>query len=176
MQYLIANRKITMFLCFFGIIFFYSYYSYLQELLLADKSLKLNVNVVMGFQNVIGLLISLIILKASYNASLVECLHPGDFIVGGLTFGSMYCSNFALKFVDYPFMVLAKSAKTIPIIIVGGLRGVYKITKMQIIMALMITAGLIIFDSNKLKKLDLDNILGIALILSSLIFDGLVSS
>ena len=35
-------------------------------------------------------------------------------MVGGLTFGSMYCSNFALKFADYPFVVLSKSAKIMP--------------------------------------------------------------
>ncbi len=35
-------------------------------------------------------------------------------MLGGLTFGSMYCSNFALKFVNYPFVVLSKSAKIMP--------------------------------------------------------------
>lgn len=35
-------------------------------------------------------------------------------MVGALCFASMYCSNFALKFVNYPFVVLAKSAKIMP--------------------------------------------------------------
>ena len=56
----------------------------------------------------------IIVLKTSYKASLAECLTQEDFEVGLLTFGSMYCSNFALKFVDYPFVVLAKSAKIMP--------------------------------------------------------------
>lgn len=45
----------------------------------------------------------MIVLKASYNADLRECLTGRDFVVGLLTFGSMFCSNFALKFIDYPF-------------------------------------------------------------------------
>lgn len=53
-------------------------------------------------------------MKSSYKATLSECLTPRDFFIGFLNFGSMYCSNFALKFVDYPFLVLAKSAKILP--------------------------------------------------------------
>jgi hypothetical protein len=55
-----------------------------------------------------------VVLKFSYNVKLSECLSPGDFLIGFLSFGSMFCSNFALKFVDYPFLVLAKSAKILP--------------------------------------------------------------
>lgn len=88
----------------------------------------------------------------------------------------MYSSNLALKYVDFPLVVLAKSAKTIPIIIVGAVRGVYKIKPVQYLMATLITAGLILFDSEKLKNLEADNMFGILLILSSLFFDGLVSS
>jgi hypothetical protein len=64
-------------------------------------------------------------LKASYSASLSECVAREDFVVGFLTFASMFCSNFALKFVNYPFVVLAKSAKIMPVIIIGALRGVH---------------------------------------------------
>lgn len=91
---------------------------------LSDKSRKMNVNVVMGFQNIIGLIIStmskfwhvliFLVLKASYKQSLADCLTKGDFLVGLLCFGSMFCSNYALKFVNYPFVVLSKSAKIMP--------------------------------------------------------------
>ena len=55
-----------------------------------------------------------IVLKSSYSASIADHLTYRDFLLGGLTFGSMYCSNFALKFVNYPFVVLSKSAKIMP--------------------------------------------------------------
>jgi hypothetical protein len=49
----------------------------------------------------------------------------GDAIVGGLNFATMFCSNYSLKFVNYPFMVLAKSAKVLPVVLTGWFRGVY---------------------------------------------------
>ena len=57
---------------------------------------------------------------------LFESMTRSDIIVGVLNFLSKYCSNSALKFVNYPFTVLAKSAKILPIILVGTIRGVYK--------------------------------------------------
>lgn len=51
----------------------------------------------------------------------------GDFILGLLNLVTMFCSNYSLKFVNYPFMVLAKSAKVLPIIFTGWIRGVYKL-------------------------------------------------
>ena len=46
-------------------------------------------------------------------------------MVGCLNFITMYCSNFALKFVNFPLMALAKSAKILPVILTGWLTGVY---------------------------------------------------
>jgi hypothetical protein len=46
-------------------------------------------------------------------------------------------------------MVLAKSAKIMPVIIVGSWRGVYKMEKSQYLLATLITMGLILFNSNK---------------------------
>jgi hypothetical protein len=49
----------------------------------------------------------------------------GDFVVAILNFCSMNCSSYAMKMVSYPFVVLSKSAKVIPVILIGTLRGVY---------------------------------------------------
>eukprot|EP00347_Sterkiella_histriomuscorum_P004006 403362113 len=127
---------------------------------LADKERKMNVNVIMGFQNIVALAISL----------------TRDFLVGFLCFGSMYCSNFALKYVNYPFVVLSKSAKIMPVIIMGSIRKVYTLHYSQYILAILISTGLIMFNSNKLKNLETDNLVGITLVLGSLFFDGLTSS
>jgi hypothetical protein len=57
--------------------------------------------------------------------SLTEGFNKDDGIVAFLNFCSMNCSNYALKSVPYPFVVLSKSAKVIPVIMIGALRGVY---------------------------------------------------
>ena len=103
---------------------------------------------------------SYIVLKSSYNASLSDHLTYRDFMLGGLTFGSMYCSNFALKFVNYPFVVLSKSAKIMPgkyesinhsiiVIIVGSIRKIYKLHTVQYLLATLITIGLVLFNYQK---------------------------
>mmetsp|Transcript_4520 Transcript_4520/g.5607 ORF Transcript_4520/g.5607 Transcript_4520/m.5607 type:complete len:230 (-) Transcript_4520:238-927(-) len=89
----------------------------------------------------------------------------------------MYCSNFALKFVSYPFMALAKSAKILPVILTGWLTGVYQLQKSQVLIALTISAGLVLFNTSKLKGgLFDDSLFGIVLVLMSLLFDGFVNS
>ena len=83
--------------------------------------------------------------------SLFGDLSQGDLIVAVLNFGGMFCSNFALKFIGFPVMVLAKSSKIIPVLFTGWFRGVYKITWAQVVISLTITSGLIIFSSNKFQ-------------------------
>jgi hypothetical protein len=39
---------LSVFVCFAGVVGFYSYYAYLQEELLADKTKKINTNFVLG--------------------------------------------------------------------------------------------------------------------------------
>ena len=98
-------------------------------------------------------------------------------IVGALNFFSVYCSNLALSFVNYPFMALAKSAKILPVILTGWLTGVYKLKLSQIIMAFAITFGLIIFHYNSSKgDYSKNSPIGILLVILSLTFDGFVNS
>ena len=137
----------------------------------------MNTNFVMGMQSLIAVLISMAIIKFGGMGSLFEDFSRGDLIVGILNFLTMYCSNFALKFVNYPFMVLAKSAKILSIILTGLLTGVYKLTWAQVGIAITITTGLIIFNSNKVAGGFADeSIFGIVLVLVSLLFDGFVNT
>ena len=109
--------------------------------------------------------------------ALFEDFTSGDLQLGALNFATMYCSNFALKFVNYPFMALAKSAKILPVILTGWLTGVYKLECSQVIIALAISTGLVIFNAKKLKGgLFDDSLFGIALVVMSLLFDGFVNS
>lgn len=126
----------------------------------------------------IAVFISAGIIKMFNMGDLLSGLTWGDVTVGVLNFLTMYCSNFALKFVNYPFMVLAKSAKILPVILTGWLTGVYKLSKAQVCIAICISTGLVIFNSGKVKKGGLmdDSAHGIFLVLLSLLFDGFVNS
>ena len=144
---------------------------------MADKEKKMNTNFVMGVQSLIAVLISMTIIKVGGMGSLFDGFSRGDVIVGTLNFLTMYCSNFALKFVNYPFMVLAKSAKILPVILTGWLTGVYKLTWAQVGIALTISSGLVIFNSSKVSGgFGDDSMFGVVLVLISLLFDGFVNS
>jgi hypothetical protein len=71
------------------------------------------------------MVISAAIVKV-FNMGELMNVQRSDVEVGALMFASMGCSNYALKFVNYPFMVLAKSAKVIPVALTGWLRGIYE--------------------------------------------------
>ena len=67
--------------------------------------------------------------EKSIGSVFMECLTFGDLVVALYGFCSMNFSNKAMSLVSYPFVVLSKSAKIIPVILVGTLRGVYKPNK-----------------------------------------------
>lgn len=94
--------------------------------------------------------------------------------MGILNFLTMFCSNYSIKFVNYPFMALAKSAKVLPVVLTGWLLKVYKLTTAQILIAITITAGLIIFNLKKVNGVADESLLGIGLVVLSLLFDGFV--
>lgn len=111
--------------------------------------------------------------------SIFKQLTSGDILVGLFQFGSMNASTFALKFVSFPFVVLAKSAKVIPIILMGALRGVYNPTTKQYGIAIFISLGLFIFNFYKpSKKTDSKgaDMFGLFLLFCSLLFDGLTGT
>jgi len=89
----------------------------------------------------------------------------------------------AMTMVSYPLVVLSKSAKVIPVIVVGTLRGVYKPNLRKFVVAFFISLGLIIFNLDKLTKSkkegdeeDKDFTMGIILVMTSLSFDGLTQT
>ena len=83
-------------------------------------------SLVLCFQYAIAMLLSaLIIIGSGSKGGLTEALTVDDAIVSIFGFCSMNFSNMAMGLVSYPFVVLSKSAKVIPVILVGTLRGVY---------------------------------------------------
>ena len=68
----------------------------------------------------------------------------------------MYSSNYALKYASFPFLALAKCMNILPVILTGWLRGVLVLTLTQVIIAITITSGLLIFSLVQIAKLDDD--------------------
>ena len=97
--------------------------SFLNFIRLADKTKNIDTSFVMGVQNILGGMISLVIINFSNMGSIVGNCSFGDVAISAMTYGSMYCSNQALKFVNYPFMALAKSAKILSVILTGWTMG-----------------------------------------------------
>ena len=117
-----------------------------------------------------------IIAASGKTADLAGAFSRDDFVVAAFNYGSMNLSNKAMSLVSYPFVVLSKSAKIIPVILVGTLRGVYAPTRQQFATAFLITFGLLLFNAHKLQKKagdDNSDAMGLLLVLGSLGFDGL---
>jgi hypothetical protein len=108
---------------------------------------------------------------------LTQSLTRDDMLLAFFGFMSMNFSNKAMRYVSVPFVVLSKSAKVIPVIFIGTLRGVYTPSKKQFGVAFFITLGLVIFNMNKMKPKKAeeakDDTLGLFLVIASLLFDGL---
>lgn len=105
----------------------------------------------------------------------------GDLKVALFQYGAMNASNMAMTIVSYPLVVLSKSAKVIPVIVVGTIRGVYKPNLRKFIVAFFISLGLVIFNLEKLTNAkkddeDKDYTFGIILVMTSLAFDGLTQT
>jgi len=137
----------------------------------------MNTNFVMGVQSLFACVISTVIIRVFKMGPLFNGFKRGDLVVGTLNFCTMYCSNFALKFVNYPFMALAKSAKILPVILTGWLTGAYNLQKSQVFIAITISLGLVVFNAKKVQGgfFD-DSSFGIFLVVLSLLFDGFVNS
>ena len=92
-----------------------------------------------------------IILASGLPGGLFQAFTWNDLIVSFFNFSSMNFSNRAMKVVSYPFVVLCKSAKIIPVILVGTARGVYNPTAKQFAIAFFITLGLLVFNFGKVS-------------------------
>jgi solute carrier family 35 (UDP-galactose transporter), member B1 len=123
-------------------------------------------------------IISSAIIRGFGMGSLLGEFHKGDAVVGTLNFCTMFCSNFALKYVSYPFVVLSKSAKILPVALTGWIIGVYQLTWTQTVLFFTISAGLVIFNMAKVKQehIEDESPNGLVLVLASLLFDGFVNA
>ena len=122
---------------------------------LSKDNKLVNTSVIISVQSVVAVIISVGAIKCCQNSSLVEDINGTDVRIGVYNTMTMYCSNSCVQYVDFPLMLLAKSAKIIPVMMGGWLRGVYKLTTEQVAIALTISSGLVIFNSAKMGGLTL---------------------
>ncbi|KRT83901.1 hypothetical protein AMK59_4594, partial [Oryctes borbonicus] len=92
---------------------------------------------------------------------------------------AMVCSNMALQWVPYPTQVVGKSAKPIPVMILGVIIGKKSYALRKYIFVLLIVIGVVLFiykDKSGQSKYDTSFGLGELLLLLSLTMDGLTGA
>jgi len=99
--------------------------------------------------------------------------------IGLLNNFTMFNSNYALSYVDYPTQALFKSSKILPVMGLGLIRRTYSYPVYKYVCAGIITLGLIVFNvaklGTKVNSMSI-SIAGLFLIFLSLISDGLVAT
>ncbi len=91
---------------------------------------------------------------------------------------AMLSSNLALKWVNYPTQVIGKSAKPIPVMILGVLLGKksYPVKKYLFVLLVVLGVGLFMYKDNKAETSNSVFGVGEILILVSLLMDGLTAA
>nr|XP_023025493.1 solute carrier family 35 member B1 homolog [Leptinotarsa decemlineata] len=92
---------------------------------------------------------------------------------------AMVCSNMALQWVSYPTQVVGKSAKPIPVMILGVLLGKKTYTARKYLFVFMIVFGIVLFMlKDQAKTSTQDSTLGVGelLLVLSLLMDGLTGA
>lgn len=166
-------------LCVAGIYGCYFLYGYLQEEIIAVE--KINAGVPLFIQYWTAFLVSLTIkfIIAAKNGKQFKFVRFKELRIGILNNCSMFSSNYALSYVDYPTQALFKSSKILPVMALGLLRKTYSYSVYKYIWAATITLGLIVFNIAKLgSKVStvVFNSTGLFLLFWSLFFDGLVAT
>lgn len=91
---------------------------------------------------------------------------------------AMVCSNMALQWVSYPTQVIGKSAKPIPVMILGVLLGKKKYPFTKYVFVCMLVFGVVLFmlkDKASAAASEDDSLIGVGdlLLILSLLMDGL---
>jgi len=89
--------------------------------------------------------------------------------------GAMFCSNLAIQYVNYPTMVLAKSCKPIPVMIMGIFLLQKKYNTLKYLSVSLIILGIALFSSDEIfsKSGISGSLIGFVLLGISLALDGI---
>jgi len=93
---------------------------------------------------------------------------------------SSWCQYEALKFVSFPSQVLAKSAKVIPVMLMGKLVSNAKYKTYEYLSAVLISVGMIAFLTGSMKNNEVNGntttVSGVTLLLGYLLFDSFTAN
>lgn len=109
-----------------------------------------------------------------------DSTHVGYYASSALTYLlAMVSSNMALRWVAYPTQVVAKSAKPIPVMILGVLIGRKSYSMQKYLFILLIVVGVVLFmykEGQTTKTTENNSGLGEILLILSLSMDGLTGA
>ncbi|XP_030829064.1 solute carrier family 35 member B1 [Strongylocentrotus purpuratus] len=169
-------------LCFCGVFVCYFYFGILQE-----KITKGSYGENEKFNYFLCLLFLPCVFNALYAKAVLYFTSEGSdptshklYAACSVTYlGAMVASNMALRYVSYPFQVLGKSCKPIPVMILGVLLARKSYPLMKYFCVLLIVFGVATFvykDKGASKNSDHFVGIGEVLVMVSLTFDGLTGA
>lgn len=173
----------TLMLCFVGVFVCYFYFGILQEKITKSTYGENEEK----FDYFLCLLFLPCVFNALYAKAVLYFKNEGPdatshhlYAACSVTYlGAMVASNMALRYVSYPFQVLGKSCKPIPVMILGVLLARKSYPLMKYLCVLLIVCGVATFVyKDKGGSKNSDHFLGIGeiLVLVSLTFDGLTGA
>ena len=154
----------TVAICAFGVFFFYFYYGIQQEKIFRTKHGPPGkeerfdfVMTALFLQSLCSCVVAFLSLKL-YGERTDDILRKGQFpLLSAAYLGAMFCSNWALKYVNYPTQVIGKSCKPIPIMIAGFLFANKKYALQKYLFVGLIVIGVAIFSYKDSKKSNQDS-------------------
>ncbi|XP_038077782.1 solute carrier family 35 member B1-like [Patiria miniata] len=169
--------------CFVGIFVCYFYYGILQEKI--TRSDYGNGETKERFNYFFCLVLVQCIINALFAKSVLLFSKPGKdttttklYALCSITYlGAMVASNSALKYVSYPFQVLGKSCKPIPVMLLGVLlaRKRYPLVKYLCVLLIVIGVAIFVYKDSKASSSVTESFFGYGemLLILSLTLDGL---
>lgn len=166
--------------CFVGINFFFVLNGWITEHVMDKKNKDNNhmspqtVSVFTSFCSILTALVVLFFMGVKVPLS--QLLSFNEMKLGFFQFAATFFTINSAALISYPMMVIFKSAKVLPVIFFGLIRGVYTFNLQRLLMSVFITIGLLLFSYDKVKDAHIDSIYGMAFASIALFFDGVVGS
>lgn len=165
--------------CVLGIYTCYFTYGYLQEELIAVEQISAGVPLFMQYLTALLVSLGVKLFLSETTGTKFKLVRFKELRIGFINNCSMFGSNYALKYVDYPTQALFKSSKILPVMGIGLIRRTYSYALYKYICAGVITLGLVVFNiaklGSKVSTMTI-NTTGLCLLFFSLFFDGLVAT
>ncbi|XP_050428266.1 solute carrier family 35 member B1 [Adelges cooleyi] len=178
------DKRAKFAICAAGIFVFFFFYGILQEKITrgtyGTQGEKFTHTLSLVFvQCVVNYAFAKVVLRAFPEEA--DTTSPTYYAISALTYLlAMVFSNMALRWVNYPTQVVAKSGKPIPVMILGVVLGrkSYPLKKYLFVLLVVIGVALFMFKDGKSKASQSESILGLGevLLILSLTMDGITGA